>query len=278
MKRMDTEGLAAAIDAVMRVPSGKYTPWYKVQDLGKKLADLAGLPMTSLTREISTFVNNIVNVTQSDYARYVITKSLYAIDYPSNKSLFYDDLYRAWRKDDKSDYNKIRADMVAHGFEDKDIDSELRKRVKAKNTEYAEKTDKVSGDISNTVSAHPAYLRLDTEYQEKAQKYIDDYAMTKALLEKFPDYEPSDNYAWVEKADSVSSKGIETWEYVVYKTLLLEGRDEKRVEEKNEDAQLNQEEKIKLLNGISWLSRKEKVTLILLDNPKASSNSLAKIK
>lgn len=127
VKRMDMQGFGDLINAARRGLSDKYTTTQKVIDIGSKLGDLFGVPLSNLKREIETVVKNVLAVKDDPMAEYQIDKVLYTIT--GNKGKYLDTLYKAYKQGDMEVYNEIAEELIDAGLTPSYIESGIRSRA-----------------------------------------------------------------------------------------------------------------------------------------------------
>jgi hypothetical protein len=127
VKRMDMQGVGDFLNAARRGLSDKYTTTQKVIDIGSKLGDLFGVPLSSLKREIETVVKSVLAVKDDPMAEYQINKVLYTIT--GNKGKYLDTLYKAYKQGDMEVYNEIVEELIAAGLTPSYIESGIRSRA-----------------------------------------------------------------------------------------------------------------------------------------------------
>lgn len=127
VKRMDMQGFGDLINAARRGFSDKYTTTRKVIDIGSKLGDLFGVPLSNLKREIETVVKNVLAVKDDPMAEYQVDKVLYTIT--GNKGKYLDTLYKAYKQGDMEVYNEIVEELIAAGLAPSYIESGIRTRA-----------------------------------------------------------------------------------------------------------------------------------------------------
>lgn len=160
VKRMDMQGIGDFVNAVKRVSSDKYMPLQKVLDVGTKVADLFGIPASSLKREVSTLSKLIIGVSGSPMMEYQTEKALYNVS--ANKAKFVDILYKAYKDGDMVVYNKIAQDLIDEGVSPSYIETRLKSNAKKEGTTVA--------DLNGDSFSAGIDLKYETEKTEE-EKY-----------------------------------------------------------------------------------------------------------
>jgi hypothetical protein len=194
IKRMDMAGIGDLLNAIKMLASDKYTPQAKVANVIAKSADLFGIPASAIKREISTIINNAMGVFDNVVLEYETEKMMYDIDSSNNKGRYYDLVYRAWQKDDKTEFTKIVADLLNHGYTKETIENAVQSRAK-KTKEYTKEQANVHASVAESMKSHEFYGTLSDRYKDKAEDYAKQYANAVALrsvLEPNPDAEKID--------------------------------------------------------------------------------------
>lgn len=157
---------------------------------------------------------------------------------PETESGKYFDLLFQTKKTDRKAYEAILADMVERDLFATDsktteerIHSAMRARLEKTNA-FVEREDEILPAVT------PGLAGLEGGAARYAEEATKDYARVKALEALDPDYSRPDTYAWIEKADKGAGVGLDTAEYILFKTALKMA---------GEDGSLKQEEVIDVL-------------------------------
>jgi hypothetical protein len=251
--RMDMDVVAKLLQSAQRTlkalnGEGTATLGAAFADLFASVGRLFGLPVYNIKRDVLGITNTTLQAIGNWRAMYEADKLLYSIDSSDNRSHYYDIAFYAWREDDKTQYNAIVADMLKHGYTQKDIESAIRTRLK-KTENFSSSADAVRTSIEEDLEKSRGFKSLPAEYQTKALEAAGDYAEAATMLEQNADYELPDAYSWIEKADGGADVGLETWEYILFRTALQMADD---------DGSLKQEEVIDALYDMTWLTDAER--------------------
>jgi hypothetical protein len=195
IKRMDMAAIGDFFNSVKMLASDKYTPVAKAANIIAKSADLFGIPASAIKREISTVINNVEGVFESELFEYYMETIMYDIDSTNNRSRYYDLVYRAWQKEDKYEFNKIVADLLKHGYTKDTIENAIQSRAK-KSKEYVQEQANVYTPVADSLKSHEFYNTLSDRYKDKADDYAKQYANAvalKSVLEPNPDAEKIDD-------------------------------------------------------------------------------------
>lgn len=126
VKRMDMAGLGDLVAATRRATSDKYTLEFKIADVSAKIADLFGIPASSIKREIETISKTIINTKDDPVLDYKVSKVFNTIS--GNKSKYMNILYDALKKNDKESYDFISKDLIKNGISAQYIESSMQSR------------------------------------------------------------------------------------------------------------------------------------------------------
>lgn len=251
--RMDMDSVNKLLQSVQRMlkalnGQGKATVGAALADLLANASRLWGLPVYNVKRDLTGAVNTTLSAIGNWELMYEADKLLYSVDSSDNKGRYYDIAFYAWQEEDHTQYNAICADLISHGYTQKDIDNAIRTRLK-KTEEFAGASGERAESITADLERSSGFKGLPADYQTKALEAANDYATATTMREQNEDYELPSTYSWVDKADAGASVGIETWEYILFRTALQMADD---------DGSLKQEEVIDALEGMSWLSDEER--------------------
>lgn len=251
--RMDMDSVQKLFQSVQRTikalsGKGTATVGAALADLIANAARLWGLPVYNVKRDLTGALNTTLSAIGNWELMYKADKLLYSVDSSDNKGHYYDIAFYAWQEDDKTQCNAICADLISHGYTQKDIDSAIRSRLK-KTEQFTDATGERLEGITADLESSSGFKGLPADYQTKALEAASDYATATTMREQNEDYELPTTYSWVDKADAGASVGIETWEYILFRTALQMADD---------DGSLKQEEVIDALEGMSWLSDEER--------------------
>ena len=141
IKRMDMQGIGDFVNALKRGLSDKYTPLQKIVDIGGKLGDLFGVPVSSLKREVGALAKLGVGAAGNPMVEYTLDKMLYTVT--GNKKRFLDILYEAYKQGDMDVYNQIAQDMIDDGITPSAIESGMKSRAKKDGVSVANMEGKV---------------------------------------------------------------------------------------------------------------------------------------
>lgn len=161
VERMDMASIGDLFSAVKRTFSDKYTPIFKMADVGSKVLDMFGVPASSFKREVATGAKLALDVTGNPVMEYKANKYLYNVK--SNKKMYMDLLYKTMKSGDMESYYAIVEDMVNSGVPGSDIESAMRSRAK--------KDSEMGTDISNFDST---LAGIGIKYQDPEEKKEDD--------------------------------------------------------------------------------------------------------
>ena len=270
VKRMDVQGVSDLAVAIGKLPDEKFTPFYKLQNIAQKGGDILGVPASSFVREVAAAARNAIQITGSHWAQHIINKSLYAMDYPSNKKVFMDTLFAAYQEENRDEYRKIRLDLLNHGFDAEALDDALRQRQLSgieKTDEFQSKVPVETAGILGPLTDSTGYQRLASGEQEKARDMAADYAkyhfIDRAMELMGEDYDIPTNKSWITKADSVAGAGVSVSEYILYQVAMGMAQ---------EDGSLKQAEVIEELKRMTWLSNGERAALFAVRYPGSKNN------
>jgi nicotinamide mononucleotide adenylyltransferase len=251
--RMDMESVSKLIQSSRRMlkalsGEGTATTGAAFADLIASAARIVGLPVANVKRDLLVITNTTLSAIGNWELMYKADKLLYSVDSSDNKGHYYDIAFYAWQEEDKTQYNAICADLISHGYTQKDIDNAIRTRLK-KTEQFTGATGERLDGITADLERSSGFKGLPADYQTKALEAASDYATATTMREQNEDYELPSTYLWIDKADAGASVGIETWEYILFRTALQMADD---------DGSLKQEEVIDALEGMSWLSDEER--------------------
>ena len=169
VKRMDMQGIGDFLNAAKRASSDKFTPMQKVLDVGSKFADLFGVPLSNVKREVESLTKLVLAASGSPMMEYQIAKTMY--DIPANKSKYIKILYESQLDGDQEVYNTIRRELINAGISPSDIANGIkslqRKKIdslgKAQEGGKADDINKMRGElIAEGVSPSEIEERLKT--------------------------------------------------------------------------------------------------------------------
>lgn len=227
---------------------GKYTIGAALADLLANAARLFGLPVYNIKRDITGITNSTLSAIGNWQAMYEADKLLYSIGSSDNKGRYYDIAFYAWQEEDHTQYDAICADMIKHGYAQKDIDNAIRTRLK-KTESFTDSADTMRESIAGDLEQSRGFKSLPSDYQTKALEAAGDYATATTMLEQNDDYALPSTYSWIEKADAGASVGIEPWEYILFRVALQMADDV---------GSLKQDEVIDALEEMTWLTDRER--------------------
>lgn len=161
VERMDMASIGDLLSAVKRTFSDKYTPIFKMADVGSKVLDMFGVPASSFKREVATGAKLALGVSGNPVMEYKANKYLYNVK--SNKKMYMDLLYKTMKSGDMESYYAIVEDMVNSGVPGSEIESAMRSRAK--------KDSEMGTDISNFDST---LAGIGIKYQNPEEKKEDD--------------------------------------------------------------------------------------------------------
>ena len=161
VERMDMASIGDLFSAVKRTFSDKYTPIFKMADVGSKVLDMFGVPASSFKREVATGAKLALGVSGNPVMEYKSNKYLYNVK--SNKKMYMDLLYKTMKSGDMESYYAIVEDMVNSGVPGSEIESAMRSRAK--------KDSEMGTDISNFDST---LAGIGIKYQNPEEKKEDD--------------------------------------------------------------------------------------------------------
>lgn len=161
VERMDMASIGDLFSAVKRTFSDKYTPIFKMADVGSKVLDMFGVPASSFKREVATGAKLALGVSGNPVMEYKANKYLYNVK--SNKKMYMDLLYKTMKSGDMESYYAIVEDMVNSGVPGSDIESAMRSRAK--------KDSEMGTDISSFDST---LAGIGIKYQNPEEKKEDD--------------------------------------------------------------------------------------------------------
>lgn len=161
VERMDMASIGDLLSAVKRTFSDKYTPIFKMADVGSKVLDMFGVPASSFKREVVTGAKLALGVTGNPVMEYKANKYLYNVK--SNKKMYMDLLYKTMKSGDMESYYAIVEDMVNSGVPGSEIESAMRSRAK--------KDSEMGTDISSFDST---LAGIGIKYQDPEEKKEDD--------------------------------------------------------------------------------------------------------
>lgn len=160
-KRLDTAGIADLASAAKRAFSDKYTISFKIADLSAKIADLFGIPASSVKREVETAAKLSLGVKDDPAIEYHVSKAFYNVS--SNKGKYMDILYKALKSGDTESYNYMVEDLINEGISGQYIESAMKSRAK--------KDSELSTDLDAFDST---FAGLGIKYENPEEKKEDD--------------------------------------------------------------------------------------------------------
>jgi Arc/MetJ-type ribon-helix-helix transcriptional regulator len=169
---------------------------------------LFGLPFYNIKRDAVGIVNTALGFIGNWELMYRFDKLLYSIDSSDNRSHYYDIAFYAWREDDKTQYNAIVADMLKHGYTQKDIESAIRTRLK-KTENFSSSADAVRSSIEEDLEKRGASKAFRRNTRQKRSKRPGTTPEAATMLEQNADYELRTPISWIEKADGGADVGLE---------------------------------------------------------------------
>lgn len=226
VSRMDMESVEKTITASQNMikainGDGKFTLAGASANLFAEAARLIGMPIANLKREVKSFAMLAAVETDNYVMQYQMEKAALRMNYSSNKGVFLDILYNAY-KNDKEAYRIIYNDLIELDLLKTDktktkdyIEAGIEDRKK-KETAYVEKQETVHSGLLSSVHQSPVYTGLTTEEKEYADDKAKEYADVKAMLAMDKSYEPPKTYAWIKKAEEVKQTcGVPVETYIV---------------------------------------------------------------
>ena len=105
------------------------TPLSIVKDTVGAAGRLLGVPSKTIWRDIESAVRNFTQWTDNPYMEYGMKTMLRNVGASSNRAEFYDILNKAYLNNDYEAYNRIKTDMLRHGFTEEMIRNSLTKRL-----------------------------------------------------------------------------------------------------------------------------------------------------
>lgn len=133
--RMDMDAVSDAYSAVMDFFSAlsgdsKKTVPYALERMLAQVGKMAGLSFGNIARDSWALMRTVVSGTDNYYLEYQMEKAIRSTGNTSNRSQFWNILYRAL-EGDESQYNRIREEMLSSGtFTEKDIADAMLKKIK----------------------------------------------------------------------------------------------------------------------------------------------------
>ena len=212
-----TTSLLVKIQQALDSDNEKKPGW---RDLGWNLykairdySQFAGLPIDNLRKTLWAVVQQIavgvMGETMGEYALLDMTA-----DKTTDKKAYYDLLFQSADKQfypnlesggGSENYRSLYQQMLQDGFEQSDIQSEMKKRW-MKTDSYLKHQKQYAGLLSGTVSASPAYARLDETRREKVSEYIQAAAKYEMLRDYTEGYQASSSEKWIVDALALNSE------------------------------------------------------------------------
>ena len=211
---------------------GKYTVAGASADLFSETARLLGLPVSNVKRDVLALAQTAAIQSKNYVLQYKIDRALLSLS--NNSGEYLDILYNAYNND-RAAYEKIYADMVKSGFDEKKIQTGMENREKK--AEGVTKTEDlknrfVSPEVEasyksslSTVTSSEIYSGLD----DKTKKEVDEWIYQTATG-TLPD-------STQKKADAAAEQGIDSTYFVLYKAALKKYDDDKNGSTNQKEAQ-----------------------------------------
>ena len=133
--RMDTQGIYqfwqnfTSVWKALHGGSGKYTPANATIELLAAFARLTGIGVANVKRDLEGIGLTVLQEAGEYTLMYKWYTFLYNPKNNTSKAIYYDLAYEAY-KNDKTQYNEIRKEMISDGFKPDNIDSAMKSRKK----------------------------------------------------------------------------------------------------------------------------------------------------
>ncbi|NLH01235.1 MAG: hypothetical protein GX488_04930 [Clostridiales bacterium] len=155
--------------------------WYGLgaafADLFASVGRLFGIPVYNIKRDVMGIANTTLRAIGNWQAMYEADKLLYSIDSSDNRSHYYDIAFYAWQEEDHTQYDAIVADMLKHGYTQKDIENAVQMRLR-KRKDFSASAEAVRSGIAVKLTQSKAFTALPAAYQAKALETASDYCRT----------------------------------------------------------------------------------------------------
>ena len=212
VERMDMSLISSLSSAVKYLykslqGGGQYTVHQQFINTASEFAKLLGLPATNVKKDILGVADTLVNEFDNYRLRYEMDKFIYRTN-NSNKNLFLDNLYKAYKAGD-DDYEYIYNDIIEKGYYTKEqinarlIDKGAEDGVKFIPPESRSEYDSYMKTIQNNA----AYKKADEEHRETALKTLTE------LYQK----DTNNQKTLREKAEAGSEYGVTEADLILYK-------------------------------------------------------------
>ena len=135
IERLDMAALSELFNSVKKLydhtqkDEPSTTPLSIVKDTVGAAGRLLGVPSKTIWRDLESAIRNFTQWTDNSYMEYGMKKMLRNVGASSNRTEFYDILNKAYLSNDYEAYNRIKTDMLRHGFTEEMIRNSLTKRL-----------------------------------------------------------------------------------------------------------------------------------------------------
>jgi len=152
--RLDMEGITNLVKAVTNWQNSKLSLYQKIKSTSKGISDVTGVPLYNVMRDGESIWEQtykmVVSKSETDYIKH---KMYYSIDDKKNASIFKRDFMAAKEAGDSEAAEKIKADMLEHGYKEKEITDYVNSKI---SEEYSSGIDKAikSGDTGSITDAY----------------------------------------------------------------------------------------------------------------------------
>jgi len=152
--RLDMEGITNLVKAVTDWQNSKLSLYQKIKSTSKGISDVTGIPLYNVMRDGESIWEQtykmVVSKSKTDYIKH---RMYYSIDNKKNAAVFKRDFMAAKEAGDTEAAEKIKADMLEHGYKEKEITDYVNSKI---SEEYSSGIDKAikSGDTGSITDAY----------------------------------------------------------------------------------------------------------------------------
>ena len=187
--RMDMSGInyfIRALKSFQKFTEGnsQYTGFNVTSDVISSFAQVFGLPVKNIVREMEDLFRNYTKKTDSLLDDYAFAKALHDVKNSANRSLFVAILYEASKKADKRDYKIIYDELIKEGMEIEQIEKSSKDQVK-KEEVYKQKLERYTSTIHAKIKKAEGYNNLTEEQQELVLNEAKEYANAFTLKQEY---------------------------------------------------------------------------------------------